>query len=110
MMDSNKMSLANLKMEIPLLETTKEGRLSGGFVQLEETVKTVYDNSVCNSSCQKGCEIDKSKNKKENDSISKNKGCKSGKNDSNLNCNSVCNSGCHSKDKLKLIDNDFVIL
>lgn len=110
MLDSNKVSLVDLRMEIPMVETTKEGKLSGGFVQLEETAEGVYDNSVCNGSCQKGCEIDKKKTEKGTDSTAKNKGCKSKKDDSNLNCNSVCNSGCHSKNKLNLIDDDFVIL
>ena len=85
-MKISKFSLVDLKVEIPAVEETKEGLLSGGFTFLGSEGNAGQTNKLCNSECNEGC----------------NTGCNSGCNSQcNSECNSKCNIGCNVKCNVK---------
>ncbi len=69
--------LVALKAEIPVVEASKEGLLSGGFISIENGMVDFLSNKECNDSCNSGC----------------NKGCNSS---CNTKCNTKCNTGCNT--------------
>ena len=66
--------LVSLKAEIPVVEASKEGLLSGGFISIENGMVDLLANTDCNNGCNSGC----------------NDGC-------NSSCNTKCNTKCNNK-------------
>ena len=82
-------NLHNLEIEIPQMETDKEGKIRGGFAAMAMVDEEAYGtniscNIMCNFQCKDGCNSDCN--------IMCNMGCNGGCNEK---CNPKCNHGCN---------------
>ena len=78
--------LRHLEVDIPQMETDKEGKIRGGFAAMATMDEEMYTSNIgCNYGCNMQC----------NDQC--NTSCKAGCNSGcNYNCNEKCNTGCKS--------------